>query len=264
MLDTSFSLPAAMEPYRQKLIETALPCLHIRPRKAEKTTVFQSKVGGQFYWPAELELPKDATGKPLFPLAQINFSETPKLAGFPEKGILQFWIADDDSYGADFDDLENRAGYRVVFFENLDENEEKLRSNWSFLQHFGEMPVPTDRAFLMDFEAAEEIAPPSDKRFFDHFGEQFFDRFGEQCWDVEAEFDEACSAPGAKVGGYAFFAQEDPRFELEEDWLLLFQLDSDDELGWAWGDSGVANFFIRPEDLAARDFSSVVYNWDCY
>ncbi|MDN5490601.1 MAG: DUF1963 domain-containing protein, partial [Acinetobacter sp.] len=31
-----------------------------------------------------------------------------------------------------------------------------------------------------------------------------------------------------------------------------------------WGDSGVGNFFIHPDDLEKRDFSKVVYNWDCY
>ena len=30
-----------------------------------------------------------------------------------------------------------------------------------------------------------------------------------------------------------------------------------------WGDVGVANFFIRLEDLKNRDFSNVLYNWDC-
>lgn len=30
-----------------------------------------------------------------------------------------------------------------------------------------------------------------------------------------------------------------------------------------WGDMGVANFFIRREDLLRRDFSRVWYTWDC-
>ena len=31
-----------------------------------------------------------------------------------------------------------------------------------------------------------------------------------------------------------------------------------------WGDVGVCNFFIHPHDLAKRDFSKVLYNWDCH
>ena len=55
--------------------------------------------------------------------------------------------------------------------------------------------------------------------------------------------------------------------------LLLFQMDSEfltdgngNQTGVEilWGDMGIANFFIRAEDLLRRDFSRVLYNWDCY
>ncbi|WP_368500184.1 DUF1963 domain-containing protein [Kingella sp. (in: b-proteobacteria)] len=48
---------------------------------------------------------------------------------------------------------------------------------------------------------------------------------------------------------------------------MLLQLDSDagddgiDKV--LWGDAGVANFFITPEDLQLRDFSHVLFTWDC-
>lgn len=29
-----------------------------------------------------------------------------------------------------------------------------------------------------------------------------------------------------------------------------------------WGSGGIGNFYIRPEDLARRDFSKVMYYWD--
>lgn len=29
-----------------------------------------------------------------------------------------------------------------------------------------------------------------------------------------------------------------------------------------WGENGIANFFIHPDDLKKRDFSKVLYNWD--
>jgi uncharacterized protein YwqG len=38
-------------------------------------------------------------------------------------------------------------------------------------------------------------------------------------------------------------------------WRLLLQLDTDDDLGWMWGDVGRLYFTIRQEDLAAYDFS---------
>ncbi|MBQ9182646.1 MAG: DUF1963 domain-containing protein, partial [Neisseriaceae bacterium] len=40
--------------------------------------------------------------------------------------------------------------------------------------------------------------------------------------------------------------------------VLLLQIESDE--GIMWGDCGVGNFFIRPDDLRKRDFSKVLFN----
>ena len=64
-----------------------------------------------------------------------------------------------------------------------------------------------------------------------------------------------------QVGGYPFFTQSDPR-SADDGEILLFQLNSVKDI--MWGDAGVANFFIDREALKNRDFSHVMYNWDCY
>jgi uncharacterized protein YwqG len=43
----------------------------------------------------------------------------------------------------------------------------------------------------------------------------------------------------------------------EADWRLLLQLDSDDDAGMMWGDSGKLYFWIARDALAKRDFSRV-------
>ncbi len=40
------------------------------------------------------------------------------------------------------------------------------------------------------------------------------------------------------------------------DWRLLLQIDSDDNPGWMWGDSGRLYFWIRQQDLASKNFAS--------
>ena len=84
---------------------------------------------------------------------------------------------------------------------------------------------------------------------------------------------------GSRIGGYPHFCQWDPRIRSTEGEyynILLLQIDSE---GWRekdwwkdeeqakdvimWGDAGVANFFITPEDLARLDFSRLIFNWDC-
>ena len=81
---------------------------------------------------------------------------------------------------------------------------------------------------------------------------------------------EKYSAEGHRIGGYPFFTQDDPRAylpHLQQHTILLLQLDSDSGNGDAdkvlWGDYGVGNFFITPEDLQRRDFSRVLFTWDC-
>ena len=68
---------------------------------------------------------------------------------------------------------------------------------------------------------------------------------------------------GHHIGGYPYFTQFDLRDSgnIPKDYELLLQLDSDEYL--MWGDMGVSNFFIHPEDLKKADFSRVAYTWDC-
>ena len=71
--------------------------------------------------------------------------------------------------------------------------------------------------------------------------------------------------PQIQLLGHPSFTQEDPRFNSqygEYDTLLLQIPSIEDEI--MWGDMGIANFFIRKEDLERFDFSRVIYNWDCY
>ena len=41
-----------------------------------------------------------------------------------------------------------------------------------------------------------------------------------------------------------------------DDWRLLLQVDSDDDIGWMWGDCGTLYFWIREADTAKGDFSN--------
>jgi uncharacterized protein YwqG len=61
---------------------------------------------------------------------------------------------------------------------------------------------------------------------------------------------------GIHVGGPEGY--RDPRVrELEEgasDWRLLWQIDTDEDAGWMWGDVGTIYYWIRRQDLAAGRF----------
>ena len=40
------------------------------------------------------------------------------------------------------------------------------------------------------------------------------------------------------------------------DWIMLFQLDSDDDAAMMWGDCGKLYFWIKKDDLAAARFDN--------
>lgn len=54
---------------------------------------------------------------------------------------------------------------------------------------------------------------------------------------------------------------KDPRVPSLEpgvkDWRLLFQFDTDDDLGVMWGDCGTVYFWVREDDARAGSFANV-------
>ena len=245
--------------------------------KAETTGLTDSKIGGNLYFPKSAEYPHGKNSKqPLRFLAQLNFSQLPKLENFPQSGLLQFFIAQEDVYGADFDNPTSQDGFRVLYHK--DTSEETMT----------DIPVPDDdcfpfgenEQFALTAELTEMTMTPGDFRFDEAFlkvykkyypdseAEDVFDIADDDVEGYDAEkfeevYNNLCKG-GCRVGGYPYFTQSDPRGDTEElqnHTVLLLQIDSEDEI--MWGDCGVANFFITPDDLANLDFSNVLYNWDC-
>jgi uncharacterized protein YwqG len=260
----TLNLPSAMEPFREKLLQTKQPFVRAKAEKSRATQLWESKVGGQPYLPKGQTWPTASDGRELFFLAQLNFAEMlPNLSGpFPTTGIVQFFILDDDLYGMDFDDGENQDTFRVLYHPQVVQDESVLQTKSSMLRDFEELPHHPDESYPLKFSLEEEVVAITDYRFDQIFGADFFRQFGEKEWDVMDEFGKAVRPQGHKIGGYAYFTQDDPR-RADDPMLLLFQLDSDELMDLMWGDMGVGHFFIREKDLAAQDFSRVLYDWDC-
>ncbi len=262
MTNFELKLPFELEPWREKFLATLRPFLQIIPQAARPTDWHESKIGGLPYLPKGVEFPKNGEGQNLFLLAQINFAETPLLEGFPAQGILQFYINDDDLMGLDLENPTNTAGFRVLYFETVETDVALLQTDFSALRQpndEGYLPMNLNVSYPLQFELSQEVVPLSDFHFEKIFGEDFWQPFGERQWDMMDVYVDLISAAGHKLGGYADFTQQDPRSWLGE-MELLFQLDTDSTINCLWGDMGIANFFIKKEDLAKRDFSKVVYN----
>lgn len=266
-------LPESLQTHRSLIEATLRPCLTVRAADGPAGPL-QSRVGGQPVLPSSFELPayqrtvpEEPSGKlsklvskvvgmapsegPLHFLAQLNFQEMPALEGFPEKGLLQFYISPRGLFGQDHKRPTAQDGFRVLYFEEPPQPPYLPLENLQTPKGF----VLRDKATPLRFELAVMPLSASDYRF--------------EAWnfdDCEAEdYFELVSGEGHRVGGYPGFTQEDPRGSRPDlqDYELLFQLDSDPEMDLMWGDAGVANFFIRAEALRRRDFSDIMYSWDC-
>src|SRR5579871_378296 len=202
----------------------------------------------------------------MFPLAQINFKEVPALDDYPDSGYLQFYIsAFDDIYGLDFNDQRLQKNFRILYF--TEQEVEHYKADFSFLDEAMQSEfLPVAKPYALSFAKKEEYLGIGDVRYeeSDSFNMQHvLEKYPSLEPDLEDALYETFHSSGHKIGGYAHFAQEDPRYGSDfKNYVLLLQIDSDDEI--MWGDSGVANFFIDPKDLAEKNFSKVVYSWDCY
>lgn len=240
--------------------KTRRPFIQIKATRSEQLTPAQSSFGHRPLLPKGFPYPMDVEGLPMFLLAQINFREVPRLAPFPESGYLQIYIeTGDDLYGMDMEDLLEQTGFKVLFFEESELQDPQ--TDFSFLDDLELDYLPLNQPFALSFTSADDYMGPQDVRFAENFA--FAADLGELTEQLEDEIGNVFPSTGHRMGGYAFFTQADPRQYDEElsDYMLLLQIDGDEDI--MWGDAGVGNFFIHPEDLARKEFSRVMYTWDC-
>jgi uncharacterized protein YwqG len=230
-----------------------------------------SKVGGTPWWPVDEPLPTDAKGRPLALLAQVDLAELPRgVLPLPGRGLLQWWVSPGWSLGQDYsldispDALARRHGHRLVLHADAGGPARGVP-----LPAKDALPMDPTRPRRMAFTAGSETMGFFDWRFdelipggIDAALEAFATPRGlaaDALGDALGEIAEPTE--GHKLGGYPHFTQDDAR-RGRPDLELLFQLDTDAAM--MWGDAGVGTLFITDDDLARRDFSRLLYSWDCY
>ena len=286
---------AAILEYLKKMY--SMPAVRIR---AEDRTgkpmlaMTASKFGGLPYWTRGEEYPTGENGEKLYLLAQINFADVPPLPDYPRSGLLQIFIANDDMYG--WDAIEHgtktpQKNWRVVWRDVVSPSLAMSAAELSAMgvraaQKTGadgeEISLPIENEFGLTFEKIESHINPS----CDGFGEAVkkaavnlglpvfagwdYEWFSDV--DYQEFYGDGRVAPH-QIGGHPQFTQGEIRpdgdilllFQMASEWIATGGDDDDDEMNAImWGDMGIANFFLSREDLRARDFSRVLYNWDCY
>ena len=257
-------------------------------------SVTSSKFGGVPYLPEGVDAPTNAHGDSLGMIAQINCAELPDNDIYPKTGILQFWLdPTDDLYGANYDNPIAQDNNRVMYYPEIgapnsgvglaqvDREEGEFPGYW---------PIsPLDMELALSFEAIEQGEAVLSEDFFNVFVHQWNSLYPDQTikslWDLDDLSDESVTdffddfAEFHKIGGKPIFVQGDPR-DFRDDLknytanllTMVSEVFRDPQAGLRshphlaeilWGDLGTANWLITPEQLAACDFSQVLFEWSC-
>ena len=242
--------------------------------------IFDSKLGGLPYWTPDRVYPVNSKGEKLVLFAQINFDKENVDEPLPKNGMLQFYIADDLLMGVDYDDQIKQNNFRVIYHENIDYNITKDSIKNFNIPNTNEKTVkynPILKECKINLKKEIDHVSFSDIRFDKYFTIAYKEIYNKDLKNEDTYFkilndeereklDEKLEPnyPKHKMLGYSYFTQEDPRYNkkyIDYDMLLL-QIDSDGKYVM-WGDVGIGNFFISKKSLLEKDFSNVLYNWDC-
>jgi uncharacterized protein YwqG len=249
-------IPPFLSDYKAEIEKYKLETVKIFATPVSKNDtlpITQSRFLGVPYLPSGISYPVDKKGVPMILWAQINFAEVPHLQNYPQWGIFQLFVSSTDWY-----DMED---YKILFHEDITQD---AQENFDFLTEnlYNESPIHCEHK--LKFEKAFEYGGVTDYRFDLEFdGEDYYEYYETLSKEQQKEMDALFDATGHKIGGYAYFTQEDIRdYDITKDNdILILQIDTDEKI--MFGDSGVANIFIKPDDLANKRFEKAYFNWDC-
>jgi uncharacterized protein YwqG len=265
-----------IESYFDKIKPLAKPKIDLTlvPTDESKFTAAISKIGGQPHLPEHINWPTSETGKSLSFIGQLNFkevSEFDRSGLLPKEGLaLFFYCADQDSWGFD---PKNRQRFKVVYTDDASTTAKR-----AFPADLGEDSV--FEANGLNFESTISLPTLQDDCIDGLIEDEDSDNYIEatcasenqilgyaNCIQNSMELQCQLVTNGLYCGDSTGY--EDPRrMELEsgkKDWLLLLQIDSDEEKsGMIWGDSGRLYFWIKKDDLLNKNFDEVWCILQCY
>lgn len=252
------------EAFRAWHASLTLPAVELLPAPERPVTAGGTRIGGPVWLRDGEAWPTDADGAPMEFVAQVDFAELPPLPDFPAMGVLQFFVGSLDRFDVDLQEPAG-SGSRLLWRPDALEG--------------GRLhPPPEDVDGASPFEnrgvrkaglslaghAAEHMLPSSDWRIDERLKGQLRRPGIDQIDDLlYPEYDGAPAPRRHHVGGHPVFTQHDFRElgRFDDYDRTLLRLTSDRNL--LWGDCGEAVFLVRRRDLLARDFSSVIFYWDC-
>jgi uncharacterized protein YwqG len=259
---------AELEIFKDWFLTQRKPAVALIPNPDGPIGKTGSRLGGPAWLTDDENWPLDKQNTPLEFLAQLDCVDCRELTGYPNDGIIQFFIGRDDLFGADFDNLLNGS----ALIRWCDTESTGALHQPPPLEELGGAPFsdfsPFMKAGVRNGGLALHPQP------FEDWIDQSIKDAELRVNDLYKQYDiatlerfvesEELERPlRHQTGGYPAFTQSDIRYQADfadYDHVLL-RLTSDDAV--LWGDVGEAVFMIHSADLARRDFTRVAYSWDC-
>ncbi|MBQ3109577.1 MAG: DUF1963 domain-containing protein [Clostridia bacterium] len=263
----------------------------ITPRKNEtQLRPDESKIGGKPFLPADFIWPRftskdDNVNRPLSFFCQINLSDVAfydKDNLLPKSGMLYFFYeCDSFCWGFDPDD---KGAARVFYYENT--------NGFSLI----DLPEDLEEGYIMPEIAVSFMTKSSYPRYeeFDCISDLKceWEKYDSVIEKLGVDFDS--DMYDHKLLGYADIIQSEMLSECErvtrglfsgtvesyrntpedeacdiiekaKDWTLLLQLGtiSTDDFEWMFGDCGMLYFYIKKQDLLAKNFDNIWFSLQC-
>lgn len=227
--------------YRAEILNSVKPSARLVSASSKSG---RSKLGGSPLLPPHFDWPTSEDGEPLTCIAQLDLAELEPVlrSELPTHGLLTF-----------FYDVENlpsgspadHSGWRVYWFENSDELQQSARVERVLTERrvrfTPDITIPSYRSHdILKLKNSKEE---------------------EAYWDVRdalAELGDPSFGPMHRVDGHPDADRYPLADELKaeaQEWRLLLQIDSDDDMDMSFDDTGRLFLWLHSADLKKRDFS---------
>ena len=254
------------------------PCLRLAASFSSTTTY----LGGLPSLPPSIEWPS-WKGRSLSFLGQIDLgsaSEEFWVDWLPQEGLLLFFYdAEQSTWGFDPGD---RGSWCVLFVDaTADSTPRDIPKDLSKMGQFArkDFELVPDRS-LPGFERLSiDASTPEFNEWLEYLEQRegmarrsgpSHQLLGLPIAVQNDSMEEECqlASNGYYLGNGRPSEDSDPRFaELMtgvDDWELLLQIDSDDDVGMMWGDVGMLYFWVKRDEARRRDFSNAWMILQCY
>ncbi len=229
-----------------------------------------SRIGGLPCLPEGVEWP-EWNGHPLQFLAQLDLSEVPdncKRDGLPSSGVLYFFYNEEqETWGFDPKD---KGSWKVIYSNSpadqlsIREVPQGVKENFIYGEKtVAFIPVQTFPDWQDDRVQSLALNNKQHDQYIDVCSAVFQNKPEHHLFGYPSpvqgnnmELECQLASNGIYCGNPSCYS--DPRVKVLEagksEWVLLFQIDTDDDVEMMWGDCGRLYFWIRKDDLNKANF----------